>query len=113
MTDHAGSAAVRLALTTAPSRAVAEELGTTLVRERLAACANLLDGVHSIFWWQGEVQREDEVLVLLKTTGERVEALRARLAELHPYDVPEVLVMPVELGHEPYLAWVRAEVEPR
>ncbi len=109
MTDTA-SGQVMVALTTAPSVEVAERIGGALVDERLAACANVVPGVTSIFRWQGEVQRESEVLVILKTTAAAVDALGRRLAELHPYEVPELLAFPIERGHAPYLGWVRAEV---
>ena len=102
---------VMAVLTSAPSVAVAERIGTALVEERLAACANLVPGVRSVFRWKGEIAREDEILVVLKTTAPRLEALRRRLVELHPYEVPEMLALDVREGHPPYLAWVRAEVE--
>ena len=97
--------------TTAPDAQAAEALGRALVTERLAACANVIPGVVSIYWWEGEVQREGEAIVLLKTTSERVDELEARLVELHPYEVPEVVALAVSGGHGPYLAWVGAEVE--
>jgi periplasmic divalent cation tolerance protein len=101
---------VLVALTTAPSVEVAERIGRSLVEERLAACANVLGGVTSIFRWKGAVERESEVLVILKTTAGEVEALERRVAELHPYEVPELLAFPIEVGHAAYLEWVRAEV---
>ncbi len=107
---RAAGTAVRVVLTTAPTIEVAEQLAVAVVEERLAACANVVQGMTSIYRWQGEVKREREVLVILKTMVDSVERLRARLVELHPYDVPEVLVLGVEAGHEPYLAWVKAEV---
>lgn len=100
---------VRVVLTTAPDRETAERLGRALVEERLAACANVLPGVTSIFRWRGAVERADEVLVVLKTPADRVGALVERVAALHPYDVPEALALAVEAGHGPYLDWVRAE----
>lgn len=102
--------AVTVVVTTAPDPGVAESLGRTLVEERLAACANVLPGVTSVFRWDGEVQTEGEVLVLLKTTESVFAALRDRLVELHPYDVPEVLGLPVTAGSDAYLDWVREEV---
>lgn len=110
MTERSHDAEVRVVLTTAPSLKVAEEVASALVEERLAACANLLPGAISIFRWAGDVQREGEVIVLLKTTVDRLQALRERLLQIHPYDVPEMLALPVEVGHDAYLAWVRAEV---
>ena len=106
----AAGTAVRVVLTTVPTVEVAEQLAVAVVEERLAACANMVPGVTSIYRWQGEVRSEGEVLVILKTTADCVERLRARLVELHPYDVPEVVALGVEAGHEPYLAWVEAEV---
>ncbi len=109
MNEASGQSIVAV-LTTAPSADVADRIGTTLVEERLAACANLVPGVSSVFHWKGELSREAEVLVLLKTTAARVGALRRRLVELHPYEVPEVIALEVTDGHPPYLDWVRAEV---
>ncbi|HET9947732.1 MAG TPA: divalent-cation tolerance protein CutA [Longimicrobiales bacterium] len=106
----AGRGEVLAVLTTAPDEAVAERIGRALVDERLAACANVLPGVTSFFRWEGAVRRESEVLVILKTTPEALEALRIRLVELHPYEIPEVLALDVRAGHAPYLEWVREEV---
>jgi periplasmic divalent cation tolerance protein len=94
---------------TAPDPATAERVGETLVRERLAACANLVPGMLSFFWWHQAVQRADEVLVVLKTSSDRVPALIERAAELHPHEVPELLALPVEAGLRPYLDWVVCE----
>lgn len=99
----------RIVLVTAPDTAVAERIVTTLVEERLAACGNIVSGVVSIFRWEGRVQREAEVLIVLKTAASRVAALQERVPALHPYDVPEVLVVPVESGHGPYVDWVLRE----
>ena len=109
-TDAAMATDVRTILLTAPDAETAERLGRVLVEERLAACANVVPGVVSVFRWEGAVQREAEALVIVKTVAARVEEVRARVVELHPYDVPEVLVLPVLGGHAPYLAWVAEEV---
>ena len=93
---------------TAPDAETAEKLGRALVSERLAACANVVPGIVSMYWWDGELQRSDEAMVILKTVRQRSQALEARAVELHPYAVPEVLVLPVSGGHAPYLAWVNA-----
>ena len=105
MTDE-----VRVVLMTAPDLDVARELGRRLVEERLAACANIVPGLISIFHWDGELQDQSEVLLVLKTTGSAVGALVERAASLHPYDVPEVLALTVVEGYVPYLDWVRSEV---
>lgn len=105
MTDE-----VHVVLMTAPDLDVARELGHRLVEERLAACVNIVPGLRSIFRWQGEVKDESEVLLVLKTTRSVVGALVKRAASLHPYDVPEVLALPVVEGYAPYLDWVLSAV---
>lgn len=97
---------VRTVLMTAPDPEEAERLATALVEARLAACANLVPGVTSIYRWQGAVERAEEVLLVLKTTGERLPELVERAVEMHPYEVPEVLALPVEAGHADYVRWV-------
>lgn len=91
----------------------APRLARALVEEGLAACVNLLPGVRSIYRWQGEVHDEAETTLLVKTAASRAADLRARLAELHPYEVPEIVVLPVdEAASDPrYLAWVRSCTE--
>ena len=95
---------------TAPDAETAEKLGRTLVSERLAACANVVPNIVSMYWWDGELQRDDEAMLILKTVQERAQALEARAVELHPYAVPEVLVVAVSGGHAAYLDWVGSEV---
>jgi periplasmic divalent cation tolerance protein len=97
-------------LVTAPSPEKAAELARALVAERLAACGNVVPGVRSIYRWEGEVHDDAEALLILKTTRGRFEALRDRVLALHPYDVPEVLALPVEAGSEGYLAWIGAQI---
>lgn len=96
----------RVALVTTSNVAAAETLVRTLLEEGVIACGNILPGVTSLFRWQGEIERESEVLIVLKTTEARVSHLLDRVPDLHPYDVPEVLVLPVHEGHPPYLAWL-------
>jgi periplasmic divalent cation tolerance protein len=100
---------VVVALVTCPDEATGLTLARTLVEERLAACVNVTGAMRSIYRWQGEVEEAEERLLVLKARADRLEALAARLSELHPYDVPEFLVLPVERGLGPYLEWVRAE----
>ena len=97
-------------LCTCPDGAPATQLAESLVGERLAACVNRVPGVASCFRWQGEVQHETETLLLIKTTRARLAALTARVRELHPYELPEVIAVPVMGGLEQYLDWVRAGV---
>jgi periplasmic divalent cation tolerance protein len=96
----------RLILSTADSEAMARTLATGLVGEHLAACVTIVPGVHSVYRWQGQVESATEWLLLIKTTAAQVEPLLATLAERHPYDVPEGLVLPVNAGLPDYLAWL-------
>lgn len=98
--------AARVALVTAPDMAAAERIVGVLVEERLAACGNILPGLTSIYRWQDAVECGPEVLIVLKTVKDAVPALLERVPALHPYDVPEVLVLSVEAGLGPYLDWM-------
>ena len=100
-----------LVLTTLPNADAASELAKTVVNEKLAACANLFPAVRSVYRWQAKLQDENEVLVLLKTRAEHLERLKLRILELHPYEVPEVLAVPVESGYQPYLEWLAGETK--
>jgi len=93
-------------LVTCPTPAVARRLATQLVKRRLAACVNLVPKIESTFRWQGKIDRCKEVLLVIKTVKARFEALRRAVVELHPYDVPEVIALPIVAGHAPYLSWV-------
>ncbi len=97
------------ALTTAPSAEAAKRLVRTLVERRLVACGTVLPGAASTYWWHGAVTEEDEVVVVLKTTAARWAALAAALPALHPYEVPELIALPIVGGYRPYLEWLRAE----
>lgn len=107
-----GRSPVRVAISTAPDAETAGRIAQTLVEERLAACVNVVTGIRSIYRWQGRIEDEGEVLLVIKTCADRVAALAERLPALHPYDVPELLALPVEAGFEPYLRWVTGEVAP-
>ena len=101
-----------LVLTTAPSPEVAQTLVTTLVEESLIACGTILPGATSIYRWEGVVETATESQMLFKTPADRVTDLQRRFTELHPYEVPEFIVMPVESGLESYLAWVHLSTRP-
>lgn len=98
---------ITLMISTCPDPQTAEAIALRLIEERLAACVNILGGVTSLYLWQGTLCREQECLLLIKTASERQEALLARLRTLHPYEVPEILCLPVVQGHPPYLEWVK------
>ena len=100
-------------LVTVPNAEVAARLAETLVGEELAACVNVLPQLTSTYRWQGRVQHDEEQLCLVKTTRDGFERLRARIVELHPYDVPEVIALPIVAGHAPYLEWIAGAVKAR
>lgn len=92
----------------------ADPLARALVEQRLAACVNLLPGVTSIYRWEGRMHADAETTLVIKTASDRVEALREGILALHPYSVPEIVVLRVDgsASHAPYLEWVQAETRP-
>jgi periplasmic divalent cation tolerance protein len=103
---------VRLVLTSCPSAEVAERIARALVEERLAACVTVLPGARSTYRWKDAIESAEELMCLVKTSTACVDALRERLVSLHPYEVPEVLVLPVEAGAVAYLRWVAESTIP-
>lgn len=95
-----------IALTTLPADADAAEFARTLVDERLAACVNLLPAMESVYRWEGKIEFEAERQIVIKTSRDRVSALWDRVRELHPYEVPEFVVIPIVDGNEAYLRWI-------
>lgn len=95
-------------LVTVPTPAVGRTLAEALVRERLAACVNIVGPLRSVYRWEGKLCADREHLLLIKTTRARYAALEARVAALHPYDVPEVVALPIAAGSAAYRRWVRA-----
>ena len=102
----------KLIYVTAPSLADAEKIAETVVKEKLAACANFFGGVHSIFEWDEQLCREDEAVLILKTTEERVAELTDRIKELHSYDCPCIVALPIDGGNPEFLSWVEASTRP-
>jgi periplasmic divalent cation tolerance protein len=100
----------RIVLTTTDSLEEARRLGRTLVEEHLAACATLVPAVESIYRWQGAIETSAETLLLLKTTAGQIAALQTRLHQLHTYETPEFLVLPVESGSSAYLDWLTSSL---
>jgi periplasmic divalent cation tolerance protein len=91
---------------TAGSEQEAKGLGRTLVEERLAACANVLPGMTSIYWWEGQAQHDQEVVLIAKTRADLVDALTERVLELHSYSCPCVVALPIEGGNPAFLQWI-------
>ena len=101
-----------LVLTNMPDRAAAEKLADALIDKRVAACVNILAPCRSVYRWQGAVQHDEEHPVLIKTTRESYAALETAIREAHPYELPEIVAVPIERGLPAYLAWVVAETTP-
>jgi periplasmic divalent cation tolerance protein len=100
---------LRLLYLTAGSRDEAKKIGRTLVEERLAACANVIDGMESVYWWQGRLTEDKEAVLIVKTRASLVEAVTARVKALHSYTVPCVVALPILDGNPSYLEWLAAE----
>ena len=99
-------------ITNLPDRAAAEQLADALIAKRLAACVNILAPCRSVYRWQDAVQHDEEHPVLIKTTRACYAALEAAIREAHPYELPEIIAVPIEQGLAAYLAWVAAETTP-
>jgi periplasmic divalent cation tolerance protein len=95
-----------VALSTVATAEDGDRLARALVERRLAACVNVVPGIVSHYRFEGEQHRDSELLLVIKTRTEKLEALRAALVELHPYDVPELVALDITAGHEPYLKWL-------
>jgi len=98
---------------TAPSLAEAESLARLAVEGRLAACANILPGMRSLYWWQGKLEQAEEAVLILKTTEALVPALTEALTRAHSYDCPCVVALPIAAGNPDFLRWIEAETAPR
>ena len=102
-----------LILVTAPDSTTARLLANAALKARLVACANLIPGIESHYWWQSKIESSAEVLIIFKTTRAKLKALEKLIVEKHPYDTPEFVVLSISGGNKRYLAWVSASVNPR
>lgn len=103
---------IRLVYVTAANREEARKIALAVVSERLAACANILGSIESVYFWQGTLEQGSEVALLLKTQQAVIESLILRIRQLHSYECPAILVLPVSGGNDGFLAWIRAETLP-
>lgn len=101
---------VIVAFSTCPDEATARRISEVLVTERLASCVNRVTGMTSMYFWDGRLQDDPETLLIIKTTAARLAELAARLKVLHPYELPELVILTVAGGNERYLQWVRSGV---
>ena len=102
------SPSLLIILCTCPDLATAERIAETVVGERLAACVNIVPGLASIYRWEGQIQRDTELLLLIKTRQAVYPLLEARIRELHPYQIPEIIALPIQTGSAAYLDWMAA-----
>jgi periplasmic divalent cation tolerance protein len=100
----------RIVLTTVALHETAIAMARTLVQERLAAGVNVSPGVESIYWWQEKLEQTLEYVLMIKTTAGKIDALRERMMKLHPYELPEFVILPIEGGSEAYLQWIGESV---
>jgi periplasmic divalent cation tolerance protein len=100
-----------LLYTTYPSIVEAEQAGRALVERRLCACVNILPGMVSLYWWQGNIDRGEEVVMIIKTRASLAEPVRAAVKQMHSYSTPAILVLPIETVDPAYQAWIVAETE--
>ena len=100
-------------MSTFPDAEKAAEVARVLVEEHLAACVNLVGPIRSIYHWQDAVHDDAETLAIIKTTADRYPALATRITQLHPYELPEIIALPLTEGHPPYLAWLAAQTKAR
>jgi periplasmic divalent cation tolerance protein len=112
MTGRKSDDPVQLVLTTCPDDETAAHLARELVSAGLAACVSRLPGLRSVYRWENGVSEDAEVLLLIKTTAARYAALESRVVSLHPYELPELIAVPVDAGLPPYLDWVSDSVRP-
>jgi periplasmic divalent cation tolerance protein len=96
---------------TTPNKEEAAKIVRSLVRERLIACANIVGPVSSVFWWQGKIDEENEFLILMKSHKNPFERISERIMEIHSYDVPEIIALPIIEGSPPYLDWLKTSLQ--
>jgi periplasmic divalent cation tolerance protein len=108
---HADGGGVVLIYTTAPNAEAAESIAAALVRERLAACVNLIPGMTSVYEWQGKMERADEIACLIKTTRRKAELAMERVSALHPYEKPAILQFEADVAANAFARWVAAQTD--
>ncbi len=95
---------------TAQGMVEANQIAMALVNERLAACVNIIPQVHSFFWWEGKIDNAYESMLIGKTDTDKIGAIKKRVKEIHSYDVPEIIFLPITAGYEPYLNWIKRSI---
>ena len=96
----------QLVLCTVPDRASAERIAEALVAEQLAACINIIPGITSVYRWKGTLEKDEELLLFIKTSEAVYDSLEQRICALHPYELPEIIAVPIQTGQEDYIRWI-------
>lgn len=100
-----------LIFSTAPNLQDAEKIAETLVTEQLVACVNFVTDIHSVYWWENAVQKEREVMMIMKTRRKHFKEVERRIKQMHSYDVPEIIAVPIQRSSEEYLNWIYTSVK--
>ncbi|MBD3272404.1 MAG: divalent cation tolerance protein CutA [Elusimicrobia bacterium] len=95
---------------TVPSKEEAQKIAHALLNEKQAACVNIIPAVDSWYWWEGKIDHSSELLLIVKTTGKQVAGIIQKVGKIHPYEVPEVIVVPIDDGNPDYLQWIHNSV---
>ena len=103
---------LQLVLCTVPDRDKAEHIAEVLVTEQLAACVNIIPAVTSVYRWKGAIEKDEELLLLIKTGQDRYQSLEQRIRTLHPYELPEIIAVPIETGQTDYIRWIESNITP-
>ena len=101
---------LQVVLCTVPDRENAERIAETLVAEQLAACVNIIPGITSVYRWQGAVEKGEELLLFIKTRQDAYSALEQRIRALHPYELPEIIAVPIQTGQKDYIRWIESNI---
>ena len=101
----------QIVLTTCPDQESAERLANHLVEARMAACVNVVPGIRSVYRWKGEVVKDNELLLVIKSRADRFDVLKEMILKHHPYELPEVIAVSVSDAHLPYLAWIDSQLD--
>jgi periplasmic divalent cation tolerance protein len=94
---------------TCPDKNSAEKIAKELVENELAACVNMIEGLTSIYRWQGQICRDQELLLIIKTTSSKLNELETKIKALHPYQLPEIIALPINMGSKEYLNWLKSQ----
>jgi periplasmic divalent cation tolerance protein len=103
----------KIIITTTTNKKEAVKIVRILLKERLIACGNIIGSMYSLYWWKGKIQEDNEVMIIMKSNEKLLEKTMKKILEIHSYKIPEILVLPIEKGSQPYLNWMEECLNPR